>query len=88
MKRAAAGEREPTVRVVGVDGSGVSRLSRRRDVGVEVLEPKNVRVVTSGRRNAVDVEAGDLIEARGHYSVTLTGAVSQRADRMGPSSTA
>src|SRR5206468_5082355 len=71
----APGEREPAVGVVGAErgASGVDRLSRRRDVGVEVLQPKNVGVVTSSRRNAVDVEAGDVVQPLdAHLAASLT----------------
>ncbi len=64
LELVAAGERQPAVRLVAPD-CGACRLDRRRrrrHVGVEVLEAQHLRVVTRRRRDAVDVEPGDLLQ--------------------------
>ena len=60
----AAGERQPAVRLVLADGrSGcVHRGRRRRDVGVEVLQAKDVRIVAGRGRDAIDAEARDVVQ--------------------------
>jgi hypothetical protein len=81
----AAGEREPAVRIVFADrGPGrLDRFLRRPNVGVEVLQPKDVGVVTCRCRDAVDVEPGYALEApdahRGPSVARLAYAVRGRS---------
>ena len=56
------------VRVASIAASGGG------DVGVEVLEPQNVRVVPRRRRDAVDVEPRDLLETRDAHRLLLASA--------------
>jgi hypothetical protein len=69
----AARERQPAVRVVLSDrrAGRLDRGRRGRDVGVEVLQAEDVRVVAGRRGDAVDAEARDVLETRD-------------ADRLGP----
>jgi hypothetical protein len=62
-----AAEREPAVGLVrAYRGAGcLDRFGRRRHVGVEILQPENVRVFTGRRGDPVDVKADDVIQALG-----------------------
>src|SRR6266511_3748669 len=61
----ATRERKPAVGLVLADGGsrGVHGGSRRWDVGVEVLQAKDVGIVARSRCDPIDAEARDLLEA-------------------------
>src|SRR5581483_5613911 len=73
----AAREREPAVRIVRPDRcpGRLDRLRRRRDVGVEVLEPEDVGIVAGRGGDAVDVEPRDVLEPPDAHCPVAAGRV-------------
>jgi hypothetical protein len=52
---------------------GGDGLGRRAEIGVEVLHAEHVRIVTGGRRNAIDAEPRNVVQARdAHARLLLT----------------
>ncbi len=70
----AAGERQPTVRLVLADcrPGRLHRLGGRRDVRVEVLQAQNLRVVARRGGNPIDVESRNLIRTRHFHPLLLS----------------
>ena len=70
-------ERQPAIGFVlfqGLTCGGDSR-GRRRHVGIEVLHAQDVGVVAGLRRDAVDAEAGDVIQAPHAHRQLLSRSV-------------
>jgi hypothetical protein len=69
----ATGEGQPAVRLVRADRRPrrLHRLPGRRDVGVEVLQAQDVRILTGRSGDAIDAEPRNVLEARDAHPLLL-----------------